>query len=240
MRKYLFKIIYWIAETKAWKAFASKWIGYFTFRYFGYTKLADKMGLQFYIYDKMRGLIDEAKEKGEYWIYAFVVIDKESLASKVISMGAKQKFTHAGIFAWVNNGQNLRDFLVLHMKGKGCVRQHYSNQMAQADRFAIVRFKLDNKEEYDEALKRLEFIMKYRRKFKYDYEMKMQSLHNYTNFDPDPDAYSDDFWKKYCSEFVYFYIRGIVEHTRTEIILGRDVYGPDNVYNDGELVLSIP
>lgn len=241
MRKYLYKAMYWFAATKAWEKIANKWIGKFTFRNFGYTKLADKMDLQFVIHDRMQCLIEEALVKEEYWLYAFVVADKESLAGKVIGGIAKQKYNHAGIFNWINDGSKVSDFLCHHMKGRGCVKQHFSNQMAQNDRFTIVRFKLDNKAEHDEAMRRMDFITKNRNRFKYDFQQKLQSVHDYRkDFDSDPKTKSDSFWMMYCSELVWFYIRGIVEHSRTEIILGRDAYGPDNVYKDGELVITIP
>ncbi len=203
------KLLAWLVKTNIWRWFAGKYIGHFTLRTFGYPSFP---------MEDFFDIVDITNAKNT--VYGFVSTDTKSLSSMLIRrVTSNGKFSHAGL---ILPGAP-REFMILHMLGKGLIHQHILGLLRQIDLLAVIAVELspDNYKIYQD---RLSNIMKHRDLFKYDYE---QNLDN-------------DERLLYCSELFFDLLDGLIDDPdfKTREIFGRKVFTPDQVAKIGKVIYT--
>lgn len=150
-------------------------------------------------------------------VYCFVCSDYESLGSKVIRSITDSKFTHAG-FIIPDGDRNTR---CVHMRSSGLQVDHLLSLLREVDYIAIVDPAVSS---YKEAKIRIKDVLANPKEYSYDFEEKL---------DNNP-------YKMYCSELIYKVLMGICwsPKFKPQVILGREVFLPDNIVDIGEVVYT--
>jgi len=154
-------------------------------------------------------------EKGK--IYCFVCSDYESLGSKLIRTITDAKFTHAG---FIIPGTD-RTTRCVHMRSIGMQNEHPLSLLREVDYIAIVEPQM---KDYQAAKDRLEDILKNPSRYQYDFEERL---------DNGP-------YKWYCSEMIFTVLANLCTspNFKSETILGREVFLPDNIVDIGNVVYT--
>ena len=199
----------WFSHTKFWKLFASKYLGYFTFRIMGYPKFP---------IEKYFEIVDLGEPDQ---LYGFACSDYESLAARAIkwSIEGVNYFTHAGILKLSTD----RDSRIYHMKGEGLRIDNPLRVLKEIDYIAICRVPL-KPEAYLEANKRLEELVLNKDQIEYDYAQEVDGNNRYLYcselFYSVFDGLIDD------PDFAL------------QNVLGREAFVPDAVFKSGELIYT--
>ena len=152
-------------------------------------------------------------------LYAFVCSDYLSVGSIAIRTVDDFIFTHAGMI--LNDGD--RTTRVMHMRSDGLHLDHMLTLLREVDYFAVVEIPLNSPESLFVAMQRMNKMWENRDVLLYDFEERLGN---------DPN-------KVYCSEFVLNICGDIcVEKPKTQIILGREVFAPDNILGIGSVIYT--
>lgn len=152
-------------------------------------------------------------------LYAFVCSDYSSVGSGTIRTISDAIFTHAGM---VINGKD-RTTRVIHMRSIGLQLDHMLTLLREVDYFAVIEIPLKDHGDTIRAYGRMDDSWDNRSNMVYDFEERL----------------GNDPQKVYCSEYV-LNICGDICSTKpkTQTILGREVFAPDNILDIGKVVYS--
>lgn len=199
----------WLDETALWKWFARRVLSHLTFRIFGYPQ---------FNFDKLPELFNEIAEGRSKInsVQAFVLADRMTLASILIRMVSKSKWSHAGWIVHDPHGLPL----AVHMKGTGMVVQNLYGLVRECDDFAVVRIPVRDREAV------LQKILDYSKRdtVRYDFEQELED-------DASPLEVEDI----YCSELVWLCAKDNAD-LKLSTVLGRKAFSPDDVARSGEIV----
>ena len=221
------RFLAWFATTRAWAKFARHWMGYFTFRVFGYTKFP----LEKY-FDILKKF-DESPDG----IYAFVSGDQSSLSYKFNHLLTDCQWSHAGIIK-KEDGHHLRAW---HMKGNGLNHWHLLEILRACDRFALLRMPIEG-ENIAIANSRLDAIVTAPLvPYDFSFQMPQEIIDWLTKGMPlsVEDKGKLQALKLYCSEMDYVIGAGLVEPGHvfaTHWDLGSEVFEPDDIYTSCDVV----
>lgn len=199
----------WLDETALWKWFARRVLAHLTFRVWGYPE---------FDFEKVPALFHEVAmgRQMKNKVQAFVLADRATLASILIRLVSRSKWSHAG---WIVHDSKGSPFAV-HMKGSGMVVQSLYALLRECDDFAVVRIPVKDREAV------LQKIIDYslRDTVRYDFEQELGD-------DASPLEVED----VYCSELVWLCAK---EHADLKLstVLGRRAFSPDDVARSGEIV----
>ena len=197
-----------ISKTAFWAWFTKTILSGATTRVWGYPKFP--MTDFFKLVDLM--------QPGK--LYAFACSDYSSIGSEVIR-GADSDaiFTHGGM---IENGGD-RTTKVLHMRSIGMQLDHMLSLLREVDYFAVVEIDLKGESFVQIAQTRMDQAWQHKAQYTYDFEERL---------DNDPH-------KVYCSEFVLSICGDLCRiKPKTQTILGREVFAPDNILELGKVVYS--
>lgn len=209
MSNLLHVFLSWFDDTFVWKWFARRILSHLTFRVFGYPQ---------FDFEKLPGLFNELAEGRSKInsVQAFVLADRMTLASILIRMVSKSKWSHAGWILHDSNGLPM----AVHMKGSGMVVQSLYGLLRECDDFAVVRIPTSNREAI------LQKILDYsnRDTVRYDFEQELSD-------DASPLEVEDI----YCSELIWLCAKDHAD-LKLSTVLGRKAFSPDDVARSGEIV----
>ena len=152
-------------------------------------------------------------------LYAFVCSDYSSVGSGAIRTVSNAIFTHAGM---IQNGKD-RTTRIIHMRSIGLQLNHMLTLLREVDYFAVVEIRLKYAEDYSKACARMDASWASRGSLVYDFEERLGNGLN----------------KVYCSEYVLNVCGDICStKPKTQTILGREVFAPDNILDIGKVVYS--
>ena len=198
-----------LSKTAFWEWFTKKFLSSATTRVFGYP--------QFPMEDFFK-IVDLLKPNK---LYAFVCSDYSSVGSIAMRVLANTnfKFTHGGM---IQRGSYM-SARVVHMRSTGLQLDHILTLLREVDYFAVIEIPLIDGADYDKAQARIASSWANRTKLNYDFEERLGN---------DPN-------KVYCSEYVLNICGDICAiKPRTQTILGREVFAPDNILDIGKVVYS--
>ncbi len=212
MKKLLGAFLQRFDETRAWKWFAREILAHLTFRISGYPEF------DFDRWPELRDVTSKAWNDPDA-VYAFVLADRATLASKLIRLVSKSRWSHAGWIAFdPYNGTT-----AIHMKGSGLLHQHVINVLRECDDFALVRIPVRNK---DAVINNIWSYVRSPEKVRYDFEQELESQAS-------PLEVKDI----YCSELVWVCAKDHANLMTSEV-LGRVAFSPEDVARSGEIVWS--
>ena len=152
-------------------------------------------------------------------VYAFACSDYSSVGSQTIRTISNAVFTHGGM---VESGRD-RTTKVLHMRSVGLQYDHMLSLLREVDYFAVVEIPTNASSDCTIVRDRMINAWVNRKNFTYDFEEKLGNDQN----------------KVYCSEFVLNICGDLCRiKPKTQTILGREVFAPDNILDLGKVIFS--
>jgi len=213
------RFLNWFSTTTMWVKFARHWLGYFTFRVFGYTRFP--MDQYFAIKDTF--------DKAPDGIFGFVCADTQCLAYRINHWLTGCTWSHAGLIR--KHGDHLYAW---HMKGNGLVCWHLLDVLKQCDRFALGRLAIEG-DNIKIANDRFDTICS-DPLVPYDYRLEIpQDVIQWLETGKPLDESDKERLQKltiYCSEFAYVIGAGLCEpDLAPHVVHGRKVFEPDDLYD---------
>lgn len=185
------------------------------------TKIISKINVRVGYHDfstakylEIRRILNESPNS----IFAFVSLEKNSLAYQLERIFLKSEYSHSGILV---RGVTEDDITAVHIEMKGLLVEHVLNLLDKVDKFAIVKLPIAENN-ITKARNRIFDAIANKKKYVYDEDFSMKN----------------DEKKVYCSELVYEIGEGLVEDPdfTPQWRLGLPSFTPDHILNCGEVV----
>jgi hypothetical protein len=200
-----------LVRSAIWRAFARKYLAYFSTRVWGWPKLPMSR------YFLMRRMA--AEKAGEYGFLAFVSVDKHVLNYRLNHALTGCRWGHAGL-VYVGASGELQ---VLHMQNSGLEDDYLVNVMRENDGMALLWFPLRNAEAYASFWVRVAEIKARRDEIEYDYQLDLNGKKT----------------DLYCSELLYVLASGLtVDDLRPSKTHGITAFTPDDLYYAGRVMFD--
>jgi len=189
-----------LSRTSVWVWFSRRILSKWTLRIMGYPETALK---------RYADIVSIVMNRDKYDVLAFCTCDRKTPVAMLIKMITGDRFSHAGII--------VNPTTVYDSRSGGVAFRNLLETVAQADDFAIVKFRLKGKEMAADYRRDIERYLG--RDYDFTQELGGKSL--------------------YCSELIYMLLRGRVEEeVQARFFHGQRGFSPGDVYNSGTVVFD--